>query len=467
MKIKKLLLLMTIISSNALADQYVPIVEKGVFVTRSGIKCNFSKDFDETTGSVDFCDGNGSVDIRFNLSQMRSVQSSSSGKFTENKKYFQITIDNDKPGAGFHLTNDLKQGYSWWQSWAHRYDYLGGFSKDYVIGIEPIRGYVPKMLRSIPDNENKNYQHRDTSGFSIGVSGKAGADIGSQGPKVSAEVGASYSYTKSRTLVFDTKDYKIVNRSSGSKYDVAFEFDREICNTSNSQSTTSVFSCLWQDLLWGHGWTFDAAKINPIAYANFKPNGEVLYEAPVEQIGSTTFRLKVGFSPMVVYGKVLPSTIYQVGSYDGSKWKNHTFYQDIVVDWGHPSFEAEAHVAIQSLDSNNLCLAADSSNSNVTPTECQEGNWQQIWGLDKDGRYHSRAISGSCLQVNSDNTLSINQCSQSLNQKWYWNDETLMSRYVDGSEVNYALNMEDNSVTIKPATQKPTRLINRLADVKF
>jgi hemolysin len=456
---------LTLLASNAIAEKYVPIIQTGIILTRSAINCNLALDYDNTTGQYDFCEGQGSVDIRFNLTQMRSVQSASSTGVTENKKYAHFTIDSDKPGAGFHVSNNLKQDHSWFQSWSHRYDYLGGFSDDYQIKITPTSGFIPTMLKNLPNNENRNYQHQDTDGFSIGVSGTAGASVGAEGPTGSAEVSASYTYTKSRTLIFDTKDYKIVNRSSGANFDVTFEYDVTLCNSGNGGS--GVYGCSWTDVLWGGGWVYDKSKITPIAYANFKPNGEALYEASVDQQGSTLFKLEANFKPQVVYGKVVPSPLYQVASGVGQSWINYDFGIYVDIDWAHPLFEPEAHVVLQSLDNNDTCVTAQGVD--VKSNACNS-SWSQIWGLDTDSRYRSRSGLDRCMTVKNDLSVLVESCNQSLNQKWFWENEHLISRFQDGNNTKYVLNIPTNGQALTVTSDKGSMnsdLMPRLTNISL
>ncbi|MGD8110456.1 leukocidin family pore-forming toxin [Vibrio sp. TRT 17S01] len=466
MKTTLLPLALALITSQAVAEQYVPIVTKGIYITRSGLTCNIQKAYEEDSEKLDFCDGKGSVDIRFNLAQMRSVPSSSGGKVTGNKKYVHFTIDNDQPGAGFHISDNLKQGHSWFQSWANRYDYLGGFARSYQIKISPIAGYKPVMLRNLPHNENREYQHRDTDGFDIGVSGTAGVESGDKGPKGKAEVSASYTYTRSRTLVYDTKDYKIVNRTSGPDFDVSFEFDRNPCNSGTGAS--GVYGCGWNDALWGNSFVYDKQKINPIAYANFTPNGEALYEAPVEQTGTTVFKLEAAFEPQVLYGKVIPPGLLQAGMANGQRWIPYRFVENVEIDWSHPSFEAQAHVVLQSLDANNTCATA--SGPTVTAQGCLERNWSQIWGLDTDERYRSRVGPNQCMAVRDDLIVAVESCNQSLNQKWFWEGDKLVSRYQDGSKTKYVMNVPANGevLTVKAAGEESdSRIQPRLTNISL
>lgn len=97
------------------AQEYVPIVEKPIYITSSKIKCvlHTSGDFNATR---DWCNASASIDVRVNVAQMRSVQSATSDGFTPDAKIVRFTVDADKPGTGIHLVNELQQDHSWFQS---------------------------------------------------------------------------------------------------------------------------------------------------------------------------------------------------------------------------------------------------------------------------------------------------------------------------------------------------------------
>ena len=442
-------------STNAFADNYVPIVETVHYITSSKMTCNLyeSKDFEKTR---DWCNAGASVDLRVTVAQMRSVQSSTSQGFTPDAKIVRFTIDADKPGTGFHLVDNLQQDHSWFQSWANRRTYIGPFASSYDLWVKPVSGYVPKKVSDFPHNENKNYQHRDTHGYSIGINGSLGAEVGKDGPKVGGEVGASFSYKNEKTLVFDTKDYRVNNRSSLSDFEVSFEREFDECSELRRQE----LGCYFTSAHWGSGWVFDKSKFNPISYANFKPNFDVIYEAPVAQDGTTKFLVGAQFTAKARYGDVIPSALFSVYGPAGSSWISRSINTSFTIDWSHPLFEAEAHVTLQSLSNNDLCLDVYGTNGDKSAEGGQvngyscHGNWNQIWGLDKQERYRSRVDPDRCLTVTASKTLTVESCGSNLAQKWFWEGDKLFSRYVDDSNKRYVLNIESGlNVGVTPEDQ--------------
>ncbi|HIF9068822.1 TPA: leukocidin family pore-forming toxin [Photobacterium damselae] len=450
----KIILLLTssFIISSAYAQEYVPIIEKPIYITSSNIKCELDADNDKNS-TRDWCDAGASIDVRVNVAQMRSVQSATSSGFTPDAKIVRFTVDANQPGTGIHLVKELQQDHSWFQSWANRRTYIGPFVSSYDLWVKPISGYTPKKVRDFPQNENRNYQHHDTYGFSIGINGQIGTEISGDGPKGSSDVGSSFAYNYSKTLNFDTKDYRINNNSSLSDFYISFEREFEECD----EIYRRELGCYFTAPHWGSGWVFDKKKFNPISFSNFKPNYDVLYEAPISQAGITDFEMGVQLNYTVRFGTVEPTPLFSIYMPKDSSTNSVTVKQRIRIDWNHPIFEAEAHVTLQSLNHNDLCLDVLDSNdkvgSSVNSWSCHN-NWNQIWGLDAQERYRSRVAPDRCLTVNQDRTLTIEQCSANLSQKWYWEGDKLFSRYIDSNNTRYLLNIvENNNIQATPENE--------------
>ncbi|GAD74578.1 leukocidin family pore-forming toxin [Vibrio azureus] len=450
-----------IFSSQAIAEPYIPIFKKGVYVTKHGLECVFDKSFKADYGKVDLCNANASVDVRFEIAQMRSVFNNANGESTENKKYVSFIVG-DNSGAGIHVSDRVVQEHTRFTSWTERDDFIGGFAREYGISVEPIAGYTPSIYKQFPLNENKNYQHRDTTGFTIGINGSIKADIGEFGPKFSPEVSGSYTYTNKKTIVYNTSDYKIVNLTNHAKFEVKYVYDVNLCNS--TLGGRGLYDCSWKDVLWGSSFVHDLKKINPVAYANFHPKMELIYEAPADEIGTTHFEITVFVAPQIIYGNVSYDGFSQKASAELVNTHHYLIKANVVIDWGHPLFEPEAHVYLQTLESNDKCLTV--KNEEVLLSQCN-GNWDQTWGLDNYQRYKSRSGHDLCLSVQDDKSLAIEQCSFAMNQKWYWEGEQLLSRFIDGSGEQYGLNASSGRLNVVPVNGEKalTRFMPALAKI--
>jgi hemolysin len=440
------------------AQDYIPIVEKSVYLTKSNIQCMIHKDY-KRKSYKDWCNAGASIDVRVNIAQMRSIRGvSSEGNPTQNIKAVRFSVEEARAGTGIHLVDKLEQKNTHRKSNPDRKTAIGPFASNYRVSVRTKQGYTPSKVKDYPSNVNTDFQHRETAGYEIGVNGSVGAEVDATGPKVGGEVGASFSYSQSKTLVYNTKEYSIANKSSGSDFVVDFERSFTACDELRSGS---AFECAFVKPQWENGTVFSKSKFNPIAYSNFKPNFDVIYEAPVTEMGTTTFELYAGFTAKARFGDVDPrGLIWATYSPRGWSSRTHGAVVNFQVDWSHPLFEAEAHVTLQSLNNNNLCLDAYGVNGDksvegakVSGYSCHDG-WHQIWGLDTNGRYRSRAGNDLCLTVQSDLSLTNERCGVSLSQQWHWSGDNLISRHTDGSNTKYLLALDGgNSIVVKPESE--------------
>jgi len=439
-------------ASSVQAASYIPIVDKTIYVTKTNMTCSLHENNDFNS-QKDYCAAGASIDVRLNMSQMRSITGvTPQGNATQDKKIVRFSVTESDGGTGIHLVDNVTQDHSWRQSNANRKTRLGPYVSKYYMSIKPTSGTTPNKVKDFPPNKNVNYQNRDTVGFDIGINGTAGAGVDATGPKADGSIGASYTYSQSKTLVYDTHDFSIVNRSSGSDFDLSFEFGIDSCGLLSQGS-----GCSFTDPHWSDAWVFNKSKINPIAYANFKPNFDVIYEVSPNTTSSSTFEIKLGFEPRVSFGRVYPNIAWSHYKPNGSSYSTHlnTSVQ-VSVDWNHPLFQPEAHVVLQSLNHNNLCLDAISG-SNITTYACVK-DWYETFGLDTQDRYKSRTGNNDkCLTAKSNQTLALENCGNSLSQQWEWSGNKLYSRYTDGSSTKYVLALDSNNNPVMQPDSEATK----------
>jgi hemolysin len=433
-------------AASVQAASYIPIVEKSIYVTKTNMTCSLHENNDYDI-QKDYCAAGASIDVRVNMSQMRSIISTG----TQDKKIVRFSVTEEGGGTGIHLVDNMTQDHSWKQSNANRKTRIGPYVSKYYMSIKPTSGVTPNKVKDFPPNKNTNYQNRDTEGYDIGINGSAGASVDSTGPKAEGSIGAAFTYSQSKTLVYDTQDFSIVNRSSGSDFDLSFEFGIDYCDLV-SQGT----GCGFTDPHWSNAWVFDKSKFNPIAYANFKPNFDVIYETSPSETGSSSFDIEFGFEPRVRFGRVFPNVLFSHYDPDGSSYNTSKNTSVLIsVDWNHPLFQPEAHVVLQSLNHNNRCL--DAIGGNIATYSCYK-DWYQTFGLDTEGRYKSRTGNNDkCLTAKSNQTLALESCGNSLAQQWYWSGNKLYSRYTDGSSTKYVLALDSNDNPIMQVDSQATK----------
>ncbi|MCX8902984.1 leukocidin family pore-forming toxin [Vibrio parahaemolyticus] len=425
-----------LMSVSAFSEDFLPIVEIPLYITSQNITCELftGDEYDrESNKTRDWCDADASIDVRVNMSLMRSIRSSTKqGGFTPDAKFARFTVDNKGHGAGIHLVDDLKQEYVNFRTWTDRNEVFGPLATSYNVWVKPSSGYMPKIVKNYPDNKNRNFQHRETSGFTIGVDAKKSLEFSKDGPKGGVDFGASFGYQQSKTLVFDTQEYEIVNRSSLHDFSLSFKRTFGICDAITRKEAST--GCYFSGPIWSNAWVFDKHKVNPIAYANFKPNYDVIYEAPVNEQGQTHFEIGAGVDYSIYTGRVQYGVIAAFHITHEEIQGSHNISSTFIVDWSHPIFLPEKHVILQSLAHANQCLTADETSNNVFGSEC-DNELTQVWGYDKEQRYVNRQNPQTCLSINNDKQVIKEPCSSSLAQKWQWKNNQLISFLPDGENV--------------------------------
>ena len=413
---------------------YIPEKNFNLKLTRRNIRCNLhdSKDFN---GTMDYCQGDASIDVNVNVSMIRSVvapKPDHSGN-TRNVKLVRFSVSDGNTGAGIHLRDRLLQENAWKQSNIHRHTRLGPFAHSYSMSVEPVSGVQPTIMSGLPGNENPEYNHQQVSTVSIGVNGKVGAELSAEGPKGSAEVGASFGLSMSRSLSWDTKEYRIRNSSSQNNFSVTWERSLDECQLLLRNELGCYFTA---GIAWG-GKMWDENKINPIAYSNFVPNMDVVYEVSPEQNGTTKFLVTAATNIKAQFGYVGWDFLFGWYQPAGASSLTQSTQAFVTVDWSHPIFEPEAHVKLRSLYADNLCLT--NQNGRIIGKACVPNNRHQTWGLDAKERYKSRSGNNQCLGIDDNNGLYVDTCNENLSQKWYWEDEKLVSRKIDDHGHNLVL----------------------------
>ncbi|MGL4858278.1 MAG: leukocidin family pore-forming toxin [Enterobacteriaceae bacterium] len=447
--------------SVASNTSYRPEKQVDLRIRELNLKCSLYSDY-QFLDIVDYCDGKASVDINYNIAMIRSIRADKpGGGSTKNAKYVRVSVSNDYgEGNGIHLRDSLIQDNTWIHTRAYRYTRIGPFAKSYKFWVKPTEGAIPLVVNKLPENENTDYNHTQTNSISIGVNASLGASVGAEGPELSGEVSASASYTNSRELSWNTKEYAIRNTSTGSEFQVAWVRSLDACQ----ELISTEFSCYFTSSHFWGGNMWDESKFNPIAYANFTPNFDVLYEMPVSEKGITNFELGTEITTQAQYGAGLPSAVLSVYGPNGSSYSSMSFTQNIDIDWNSTVFSPEAHVHIRSLNGRNLCLSAEydeQGRKSIVGRTCNEGI-NQMWGLDTLERYHSLAGDGLCLTRYDDGSLTTATCDHDLNQKWYWNKDQhkLYSRYTDTGTPYILEWAQDGSIHTVPESSALANRIN-------
>ncbi|WP_158527377.1 leukocidin family pore-forming toxin [Pelagibaculum spongiae] len=439
--------------SQSSVNSYTPVLNRTLIVSYDNLRCDLYNDVG-FNGKSDHCRGKEtSVSLHFRVSMIRSLQ----GRDSENAKYFRISLDETQgAGAGIHISDSANYTHTWFQSWAHRQARIGPLLENYSFFLRPTENTGDVTLhRHLPGNENVRTNYSETSSISIGASASVGATVGTDGPKIGADMGASFGFSQKRSLSFSTNEYKIENQSRYNTTDISYKREG-VCKF--LKGTPFVGNeCIRLDWVGGQQNLFDTDRITPIAYANMKPQLDVIYRAPASKTGIS----KISGHSKLTITNYFADRVYS-GAWDttgskGSSSFTYTFPHNFSVDWSHPVFQPEANVRLQSLSSNNSCLDVNRNNAaagtQVIAYTCH-GQRNQMWGLDNQERYRSRIHDNRCLNVNYKGELTIESCTTALSQKWFWDGDLLKTRRPEFSGYSIQDNGLINTATVTKSSDK-------------
>ncbi|EJN6827712.1 leukocidin family pore-forming toxin [Vibrio cidicii] len=446
---------------------YIPIFERSFYLTRTNLSCNMPTSDGGTI--IDYCDGGAVIDLKINVAQGRSINLSGVGIQTEDKKFVRFFSDESNSGTGIHLADSMKQGDSWYSTGFHKDTYIGPFAQSYKVKIEPIQnnnyGHSNSRLsKHLPKNQNKEYNVREVSGYSVGIKGEVSGEVGATGPKGGASLGVTGEFNYSKWLSYDTHEYEIVNRSSNNTFKLAFERGISACDTLVSRDAGACYF----SKAWGFGGNvYDLSKYNAIAYANFYPNFDVIYEHEPEYTfynagNLEAFRIGFEVQASANFGAVTPELFFSIYEPDGGASTTLVAGTQVTINWDHPLFLPEQNVMIQSLDENDVCLGGRMMSCDEVANTYA---WAGLWGLDDKDRYRNHSYYGfrMCL-TNQGGYLTEALCNNELSQKWTWEGDRLYSQYEPNGEkyllTTHGLKRESNltpqdHVRWAPIIQRP------------
>jgi hemolysin len=400
----------------AAADAGLPHVAFYLNVNRkiTAAECTFPRSRTWGRGDRLFCDSpNISLVYRVNLE--RSLQFGNTGSATPDAKIVRISLDEESAGAGIQLNEELTWSenvvdYAVLDGWL--WDYAtDAIAQDYRFTIEASNRKAA-VLKSLPTNLNSKYEHREISGFEVGVSG--GGEVNKDGPKVKLDASAKFS--QQRHLAYNTQDYR-VERSAPSAQKVSFSWVREQYATAESLLSSQTAG------VWDMKYPVDHSRIKPLSYKGFVPNLDVIYMAGPNEQGSTTFTIDSSVNIRPIYTGIYQH-FYVVGAHasfhgfeDEDKRRRVAASTRFTVDWNHPVFTGGRPVNLQLGGVDNRCLSTDAQQG-VSAVTCSETSTDQSFIYDQYGRYVSARDTDYCLDAN--NLGQLQRCSLSLGQRWEW-----------------------------------------------
>lgn len=403
-------------SSNNAETNSLPHVAFYLNVNRpiTDNECTFNNSHFWNRGTRVFCD-NPNISLIYRVNLERSLQYGTIGSATPDAKIVRISLDDDASGAGIHLNDRLDYRQygadyvtldAWFRDWS-----TDAIAQDYQFVFNSSNNKA-QILKTFPrENLNSDFEHKEVSGFQLGVSG--GVEVSKEGPKGKLEANASYN--QSRWLTYTKSDYA-VERGSRSPQNVSFKWYRSQYATAESMMDRST------DALWVNKYPIDINRIHPIGYASFVPKMDVIYKAASNATGTTEFTIDSSVNIRPIYNGAYKH-YYVVGAHQSYHGFEDTVRRRVsksasfTVDWEHPVFTGGRPVNLQLASFNNRCVDV-SDNGTLTSAICDETKNSQSFIYDQLGRYVSANNTHQCLDGQALNQLQT--CGSNLSQRWEW-----------------------------------------------
>lgn len=384
-------------------------------------ECNLTwNTFDGPKQSYRSC-RNANISLIYKVNLQRSLRFGTQGSATPDAKIVRIGIDDSTQGTGIQLNDKLAprylvtRGIPWPEGGNEAEFVTTAIARNYEFNFDASNNKA-NILRTVPtSNLNANYSQKEVSTFNFGISG--GVEVNKDGPK--AKLDANASWSESKWLSFDTRDYRVERSSKGAKH-VAFKWARQQYPTAESIRNVKTHGISARLRI-----PADLSRINPIGYASFTPKMEVIYKASPTETGTTTLSVDsavdiTGFRyRSSVTGFFGVRTYYSKDS--DNQVKRISKKVSFVVDWDHPVFTGGRPVNLQLASFNNKCIAGDYQQNLVTKT-CDEDNFQQAFIYNKLGQFVSAQNTKLCLD--GENLNQLQACGLNLSQRWQWKEGT-------------------------------------------
>ncbi len=427
---------------------YLPGRRFNIRIKNDHLTCMLYSSTDKK-GQMDYCDDNASINVVVNVTQARSVRASDINGDTPDAKFVRFSVSEDYgTGAGIHLREHLIQENVWRQTNVNRHTHLGPYAQAYLLSITPMLNKEtepPATIRfSQPVSAVKDRKAQSFVPLRLGINSLSSLQ-GALGPRSAEQMASTTVISDARTLSWDTREYKTINNSTPVNFSVSWERDYGECRELvGGRCDYNTMGFLYD------GPVFNEKTFSPVAYDRFVPNIDVVYEAAPEASGMTVFRVRAEVQARARYGRVKPNIFFGVYQPAGNSTRVIPLAYDVVIDWDHPLFEPEPHVRLRSLTADR-CLQA--RKGEITAARCFASDLNQLWGLDSQERYRSRGNRGQCLSVKEEGTLQVVDCNDDPSQKWYWQDNQLISRFRSAPERWLLVTDEQSQVKVVPESK--------------
>ncbi|WGL59985.1 leukocidin family pore-forming toxin [Pigmentibacter sp. JX0631] len=413
-----------------------------ITLVRRNIQCPMLMFFDEEE-LKDYCINNAFLELNYKVdlsgSKITMKEDPKTGQLikTENAKYLMVSVSPDEEGGtGWHLADDINQGFNRSEFLRSKRDFVGPYANKYNFWVNEITSTNDvKLVKTFPQNTNPGSTVTQSHGTTIGLSGNIVGGVMNHNPNANVSLGASIQISNLRNVSYNTYEYTIENISYNNK--AKWMWDSKVNDKICDYLTRKDFNtCHFTEAAWQKSWSANRGKFSAISHKSFTPSFQAVFKTSKQNQGNSIFELGTNVEAGVILGRKLSFALFHYINIKTNNFTTPNITEQISVDWSSPYFASELNFRLQNTKElySSKCLLVD-NNKNVVHSECVNSR-AQVWGYDNDEKqFKTRLFNESCLNLDQMGYLTVNTCNINFNQKWVLNDQGHIQLSSDKSKV--------------------------------
>lgn len=400
-----------------------------VTLVRKNIQCPMLMFFDEEE-IRDYCINNAFLELNYKVdlsgSKFTMKEDPKTGQLikTENAKYLMFSVSPDEEGGtGWHLADDINQGFNRNEFLRSKRDFVGPYANKYSFWVNELTSTNDvKLAKTFPQNTNPGTTITQSHGTTIGLSGNILGGIMNHNPNANVSLGASIQISNLRNVSYNTYEYTIENVSYNNK--AKWMWDSKVNDKICDYLTRKDFNtCHFTEAAWQKSWSANKGKFSAISHKSFTPSFQAVFKTSKQNQGQSIFELGTNVETGVILGRKLSLALFHYINIKTNNYITPSVTEQISVDWSSPYFASEINFRLQNTKElySSKCLIVD-SNKNIVQADCNNSR-AQVWGYDNDEKqFKTRLFNENCLNLDQTGYLTVNICNINYNQKWVLNE---------------------------------------------
>lgn len=423
-------------------DETFTISSANISLVKRNVQCPMLMYYDEED-LKDYCAGNSFLELNYKIdmsgSKATMKEDPKTGMLikTENAKYIIFSVSpEEEGGTGWHLAEDINQGFNRSEFLRSKRDFVGPYANKYHFWIKENNNVNDvKLVKTHPQNVNPGTNITQSHGMTIGLSGNVLGGIMNANPNASVNLGASVQVSNVRNMSFSTFEYTIENISHNNMAN--WSWDAKVNDKICDYLTRKDFNtCHFTEAVWKQSWSANKNKFSAISHKSFTPSFQAVYKTHKNNQGQSSFEIGTNVETGVILGRKVNLGLFKYINLKTHNYKIPNVVEKISVDWSSPFFASEINVRLQNVNElyASKCLLVDKSKK-VIHSDCNNTR-AQIWGYDNEEKqFKTRVFNEHCLNLDTNGYLSVSTCNINNNQKWVLNNQGYIQLSHDNNKV--------------------------------